>query len=601
MGVAAAGWEVRQPPAPVPASAPREFLYQTLATTALALGAWYLHWRWTQSLNWDGLWMALPLVLAETLAFFGSILFFLSIWRNRDPEPQAPPRTLREIAAPSGAEDRPVIVDVFFATYNEDVELVRLSLRDAKAMTYPFPIDVRIHALDDGRRPEMRAVAEEEGVFYLTRTTNVGFKAGNLRNALERTQGDLIVICDADTRPFPALLEQTLGYFRDPDVAWVQTPQWFCDLDLGVPLPAWLAQRAKLRSLGRLAGRALEAVFGPIRVGADVFGNDPQMFYDVIQRRRNWCNAAFCCGAASIHRREAVMEAALRAYADAVDDAVRPFADDVRDPGRRHDLRTALTAAVARDLEFTPYKFHVSEDIYTSIVLHSDTSRRWKSIYHPQVLSRMLSPQDLLAFTIQRFKYAGGTLDIFWNDNPLRRPGLSGWQKLMYGTTIYSYLSPLWNVVFLLSPIAYCFTGIAPLAAYDSVFLAHLVPFLVMNRLALAVGTWGVSTYRGEQYYLAFFWLNLRALADVLRRKAIRFHVTPKTRQAGTFLALVRPQLALIALTLAGLGYGGTLLATGVRTNVAGYLTNVFWSLSNVVSLSAIVRAALRKPSAEGA
>jgi cellulose synthase (UDP-forming) len=384
-------------------------------------------------------------------------------------------------------------------------------------------------------------------------------------------------------------------------VAWVQTPQWFYDLDPGVPLPDWLAERAKLGRLGRLAGRGLETLCGPVRVGADIFGNDSQMFYDVIQRRRNWCNAAFCCGAASVHRREAVMGAALRAYADEVDHAVRPFAEDVPDPQLRRDLRSALTSEAARGIEFTPYKFHVSEDIYTSIVLHSDTSGSWKSVYHPQIVSRMLSPQDLLALTIQRFKYAGGTLDIFWNDNPLRRTGLSAWQKLMYGTTIYSYFSPLWNVVFLLSPIVYCFTGVAPVAAYDSAFLAHLVPFLVFNRLAFAAGTWGVNTYRGEQYYLAFFWLNLRAMAHVLRRKPIRFHVTPKTRQAGTFVSLIRPQLVVVALTLAGLVYGGTLLATGVRSSVTGFLTNLLWGVNNVLLLSAIIVAALRRPSAEGA
>lgn len=91
-------------------------------------------------------------------------------------------------------------------------------------MDYPFPIDYRIHVLDDGRRPEMKAVCEEEGVNYISRQTNIGFKAGNLRNGLEQTDGDFIVICDADTRVFPTLLSHTLGYFRDPDVAWYRHP-----------------------------------------------------------------------------------------------------------------------------------------------------------------------------------------------------------------------------------------------------------------------------------------------------------------------------------------------------------------------------------------
>ena len=48
----------------------------------------------------------------------------------------------------------------------------------------------------------MRRVAEQEGVNYLSRENNIGFKAGNLRNGLEHTDGDFIVICDADTRVF---------------------------------------------------------------------------------------------------------------------------------------------------------------------------------------------------------------------------------------------------------------------------------------------------------------------------------------------------------------------------------------------------------------
>ena len=86
-------------------------------------------------------------------------------------------------------------------------------------MRYPSEIIYRIHVLDDGRRPEMRAVCEEEGVNYITRDNNIGYKAGNIRNGMEHTDGDFLVICDADTRVFPTLLTHTLGYFRDPDVA----------------------------------------------------------------------------------------------------------------------------------------------------------------------------------------------------------------------------------------------------------------------------------------------------------------------------------------------------------------------------------------------
>ncbi len=591
--------EERLPPPPVAHSSAREFAFQALAVASLALGAWYLHWRWTASLNRDALWFAIPLALAETLAFGGSLIFFLSLWRTRDTPVAPPPSTVRDVVVRPPARDRPLIVDVFYPTYDEDPELVRLSIRAGKALRYPHPLDLRLHVLDDGRREAMKRVAEEEGVGYLTRANNAGFKAGNLRNGIEQTGGDFIVICDADTRVFPELLERTLGYFRDPRVAWVQTPQWFHDLEEGVPLPEWLARRARLGAVGRGLGRAAEALVGPVRIGADPFANDPQLFYDVIQRRRNWCNASFCCGAGSVHRREAVMEAALRAFADQVAGAVQPLAAEVDDAELRRDLSEAMTREAAREIEFTPYRFHVSEDIYTSIELHSDRARAWRSVYHPEALSKMLSPQDLLAWTIQRYKYAGGTLDIFWNDNPLRRPGLSGWQKLCYGATIYSYFSPLWTIPFLLAPILYFLTGIAPIAAYDAAFLGHALPFLVMNKLAFMVGAWGVPSWRGEQYYLAFFWLNLRAIVDVLRRKPIKFHVTPKTRQARTFLSLVQPQLAVIGLTVASAAWAGWELWTGARGNLAGHVANLFWAGNNLLSLSAIVMAALHRPSEE--
>lgn len=48
-------FEHRRPPPPLPYSARREALWQILATIAALLGAWYIWWRWTQSLNHDAL------------------------------------------------------------------------------------------------------------------------------------------------------------------------------------------------------------------------------------------------------------------------------------------------------------------------------------------------------------------------------------------------------------------------------------------------------------------------------------------------------------------------------------------------------------------
>ncbi|HEX9306829.1 MAG TPA: glycosyltransferase, partial [Anaeromyxobacter sp.] len=381
------------PDAATPVPGPvRAFAFQSLAVAAVALGGWYLAWRWTESLNPGALGWSAVVAAAETLAWIGSALFFLSIWRIADVPPRPPPRTANEVLSAPLAPDRPLRVDVLVTTFDEQVALVRRSVRAARALTYPHPISIRVLVLDDGRRAAMREMAREEGVEYLTRATNRGYKAGNLQNALERTDGDLFVICDADTRPLPALLEETLGYFRDPRVAWVQTPQTFDDLDPGTALPEWLARRARLGRIGRAAGRLVERVVGPVAVGADPFGSDARAFFDVVQRGRNWCNAAFCCGAGSVHRREAVMEAALRRLGRRVAAAVAPIAAEVADPSLRADLRTVLAAEAARRIDLAPFELHVSEDLYTSLVLHADAGRGWRSVYHPRPLTRMLSP-----------------------------------------------------------------------------------------------------------------------------------------------------------------------------------------------------------------
>ncbi len=590
-------YEDRRPPAPLPFPAWRQALWQVLATANLVLAGWYISWRWTSSLNWDAWYLSLPLVIAETGSLLGLVLFTFNLWKQEDTPRQPPPATIADVADVPPADDRPISVDVFFPTYSEDPELVRLSIRDAKRMRYPHPIDMQIHVLDDGRRDAMRQVAVEEGVGYLTRASNIGFKAGNMRNGLEQTSGDFIVICDADTRPFPTLLAHTLGYFRDRQVAWVQTPQWFFDIPEGERLPAVLGRR--LGALGRGAGRAIERLLGPVVIGADPYDNDPQVFYDVILRRRNWANASFCCGAGSVHRREAVMEAALKEYSEAVNEPVEKVTRAIADPGLKQDLTESMRRQVAGEVELTPYKFHVSEDIYTSMVLHGDPDRRWKSVFHPYVESKMLSPQDLQSWVVQRFKYAGGTLDISLHDNPIFRRGMDWKQKLMYGTTMWSYLGGLWNVVFVTVPIIFLFTGIPPVSTYSIEFLLRILPFLLFNELAFLVGTWGISNYQSKASYLAFFPLNLRALWTVLKGEQIKFPTTPKERQAGTFPELVRPQLAVIALTLLGIGVHMAGLWMGLFTNLQGFIVNVLWATNNMIAMSRIVRAAFWRPLGE--
>ncbi len=150
---------------------------------------------------------------AEVFGFATALLHVFMCWRlsNRS----APPARLD------------VTVDVFVPTYNESVDLVRKTLLAARSMDHPH----KTWLLDDGRRPEMRALAAQLGCEYLERGDNLHAKAGNLNHALQHSSGELIAIFDADHAPRRDFLAKTLGYFENPRVAFVQTPQDFYNLD----------------------------------------------------------------------------------------------------------------------------------------------------------------------------------------------------------------------------------------------------------------------------------------------------------------------------------------------------------------------------------
>ncbi|MGB8021131.1 MAG: glycosyltransferase, partial [Candidatus Nanopelagicales bacterium] len=221
-------------------SAHRLAVVRILGVLVVAFGAIYIGWRWTNTVAWSAWWIAVPLVLAETYSFGESVLYSLTMWnaRRRTPAPPAlPGRT----------------VDVFITTYNEPLEMVLKTALAARDMTYPH----KTWILDDGKRPEFEAGADLIGVGYITRGAEWDgrkrfAKAGNVNNALSKTSGDFVMILDADQVPEARFLDRVLGYFDDPEVALVQTPQHFWNVPANDPL-----------------GSQAELFYGPIQQGKD--------------------------------------------------------------------------------------------------------------------------------------------------------------------------------------------------------------------------------------------------------------------------------------------------------------------------------------------
>jgi cellulose synthase (UDP-forming) len=262
-------------PAAAQVSARRVRAIRVLVVLTLVSGTNYVAWRWLDSINWSAWWLALPLVLAETYSLVEAYLFGLTMWRlRRRGEP--PP--------PSAAT-----VDVLITTYDEPVDLVMTTVRAAQVIRGPH----RTWVLDDGARAEMRSAAEAAGAGYLTRSADWDgrprhAKAGNLNNALFATDGEFLLILDADQIPDPAILERTLGYFDDPQVAFVQTPQWFSNVG-----------------------------------DTDVLGSQAPLFYGPIQMGKDGWEAAYFCGSNAVLRREALMQLGVVGYVCDVERAIR--------------------------------------------------------------------------------------------------------------------------------------------------------------------------------------------------------------------------------------------------------------------------------------
>ena len=93
---------------------------------------------------------------------------------------------------------------------------------------------------------------------------------------------------------------------------------------------------------------------------------------------------------------------------------------------------------------------------------------------------------------------------------------------------------------------------------------------------------------------------RLRAIGTVLSGRKISFPVTPKDRQEGRHLRLVRPQIAVVALTLASLLWGSAALVwADTGHSVTGVVTNALWGLNNCLAMAGIIRAATWTPEAE--
>lgn len=173
-------------------------------------------------------------------------------------------------------DDTAPSVDVYLPCCSEPLEILENTYRHITQLDWPAH-RLKIHVLDDGNQPAVRDLAARYGFAYLVRDDRPRLrKAGNLRWAFARTDGDFFAIFDADFCPRPDFLrELVVEHMADEGTAIVQSPQFF----RVTPEQTWVEQGA---------------------------GATQELFYRVVQVNRNKWGASICVGSNAVYRRAAL-------------------------------------------------------------------------------------------------------------------------------------------------------------------------------------------------------------------------------------------------------------------------------------------------------
>lgn len=241
---------------------------QVILALTLVLYTRYLFWRGVYTLNtedWTSFLVSWTVYSAEIYAFVQIVLFAYHAWSPLERQP-----------IPLRAHP---MVDIFVTVVHEPLWILRRTLIGCINQKYPKD-RFRVFVLDDGQRAEAQQLAASLHCGYVTREERQHAKAGNLNHALKETTGELVAIFDVDHVPAADFLHDTVGFFEDEQVAFVQTPHHFYNPD----------------------------VFQKNLQNEDVLKNEQTFFYRVLQSGRDQHNSAFFAGSCGMFRRRVLEE-----------------------------------------------------------------------------------------------------------------------------------------------------------------------------------------------------------------------------------------------------------------------------------------------------
>ncbi|SCY80934.1 cellulose synthase (UDP-forming) [Microvirga guangxiensis] len=266
----------------LPLASPKNAWVRILLLGLTAFLGWrYMLWRITETVPSSETAGIVDVVFGwtfvgiEALCLVSSTLAYMFLTRRKDRHEEAD-RNLGWWGS------NPPRIDLYIATYNEELEVLERTLAGAQALDYP---NVRVFVLDDGRREWLAEVCKRYGAEHRTRPHNNHAKAGNINYTLlqrlkDEDAPDFVAVLDADFVPHRNFVRRAVALFHDPSVGLVQTPQHFFNPD-------------------------------PIQHNlyiASAYPDEQRFFFEHLEPARDAWGIAVCCGTSSMVRVSALKE-----------------------------------------------------------------------------------------------------------------------------------------------------------------------------------------------------------------------------------------------------------------------------------------------------
>lgn len=436
----------------------------------------------------------IALVIAEAVAVLEAFSHYRNMQMSESPEKPVIPAHMYPH------------VDILVATHSEDTTLLYKTLNGCIHLNYPDKNKIHIYLCDDKNRPEMQQLAEHMGVGYCGLAHNTEAKAGNLNNALSKTDSPLVVTLDADMIPTSDFLLETVPFFslprmikedgvwreRTPEeinekekIGFIQTPQSFYNADLF--------------QFNLYADKNIP--------------NEQDYFFREVNIGRNRTNSVVYAGSNTVISREALEKVG-----------------GIRTGTITEDFATGLDIQAAG---------------YTTYAID-------------KVVANGLAPKDFKSLIKQRQRWARGCVQVLRSFRFLSS-ALPIRSKISYMTCFLYWWTFLRRFIYILSPILFVVFGIVVVdCSLWELILIWLPSYLIYNT-AMRVMSGNIRNVRWSNIVdtVMFPYLLIPVIAETFGLRMRKFAVTPKgnATSKNSQIKYAVPHMILAALSIVGLGY----------------------------------------------